>query len=127
MTDKGIGIGKEYRQKIFDTFFRVSTGDVHDVKGFGLGLAYTKKIVALHEGTIAIESGKGKGTTFTVTLPGKNDYFLGRSLDVFITKIRRYLQDDPEINIENVFEVGFIFNVPGHISAPIGDDRRSTG
>jgi len=43
---------------------------------------------------------------------GKNDYFLGRSLDVFITKIRKYLQEDPAINIENVFKVGFIFNVP---------------
>jgi len=43
---------------------------------------------------------------------GKNDYFLGRSLDVFITKIRKYLKDDPNVNIENVFGVGFIFNVP---------------
>lgn len=43
---------------------------------------------------------------------GENDYFFGRSLDVFITKIRKYLKEDPEINIENVFRVGFIFNVP---------------
>ncbi len=43
---------------------------------------------------------------------GDNDYFMGRSLDVFITKIRKYLKDDPNINIENVFGVGFIFNVP---------------
>jgi DNA-binding response OmpR family regulator len=43
---------------------------------------------------------------------GENDYFLGRSLDVFITKIRKYLKEDPELNIENVFGVGFIFNVP---------------
>jgi DNA-binding response OmpR family regulator len=43
---------------------------------------------------------------------GENDYFLGRSLDVFITKIRKYLKDDPDINIENVFKVGFILNVP---------------
>jgi DNA-binding response OmpR family regulator len=43
---------------------------------------------------------------------GENDYFLGRSLDVFITKIRKYLKDDPELSIENVFGVGFIFNVP---------------
>lgn len=43
---------------------------------------------------------------------GENDYFLGRSLDVFITKIRKYLKEDPKINIENVFKVGFIFNVP---------------
>lgn len=44
---------------------------------------------------------------------GENDYFFGRSLDVFITKIRKYLKEDPEITIENVFRVGFIFNVPG--------------
>jgi len=43
---------------------------------------------------------------------GENDYFIGRSLDVFITKIRKYLKDDPELSIENVFKVGFIFNVP---------------
>lgn len=43
---------------------------------------------------------------------GENDYFLGRSLDVFITKIRKYLKEDTEISIENVFGVGFIFNVP---------------
>ncbi|MCW3072446.1 MAG: DNA-binding response regulator [Bacteroidetes bacterium] len=44
---------------------------------------------------------------------GENDYFFGRSLDVFITKIRKYLKDDPDLSIENVFGVGFIFNVPG--------------
>ncbi|MEI6900269.1 MAG: response regulator transcription factor, partial [Bacteroidota bacterium] len=43
---------------------------------------------------------------------GENDYFLGRSLDVFITKIRKYLKEDPDISIENVFGVGFIFNLP---------------
>jgi DNA-binding response OmpR family regulator len=46
---------------------------------------------------------------------GENDYFLGRSLDVFITKIRRYLKEDPALSIENVFGVGFIFNVPAEI------------
>jgi DNA-binding response OmpR family regulator len=46
------------------------------------------------------------------SLWGKKDYFLGRSLDVFITKIRKYLAEDPEVNVENVFGVGFIFNVP---------------
>ncbi len=69
IADNGIGIEKEYHQKVFDTFFRVPTGNVHDVKGFGLGLAYTKKIFELHGGTIELWSEKGNGTIFTITLP----------------------------------------------------------
>jgi two-component system phosphate regulon sensor histidine kinase PhoR len=67
--DQGIGIDKAYQKKVFDKFFRVPTGDVHDVKGFGLGLAYTKKIIELHQGSIELQSEKGKGATFTITLP----------------------------------------------------------
>lgn len=68
VSDTGIGIDSHFQKKVFDKFFRIPTGDVHDVKGFGLGLAYVKKIIELHEGTIMLHSEKGKGTSFTITL-----------------------------------------------------------
>jgi len=67
--DNGIGIRKEFQQKVFDKFFRVPTGDLHNVKGFGLGLAYIKKIVEMHSGTINLESELNEGTSFIITLP----------------------------------------------------------
>ena len=71
--DNGIGIKKDNMKKVFDKFFRVHTGNVHDVKGFGLGLSYVKKMVDLHEGEIHVDSEFGEGTVFTSKLPFMED------------------------------------------------------
>lgn len=67
--DKGQGMSKQGAKYIFDKFYREHTGDLHNVKGHGLGLAYVKSIVEYHQGTVYVESEKGKGSTFFIKLP----------------------------------------------------------
>jgi len=69
VTDKGIGIAKEYKRKIFEKFFRVPSGNRHNIKGYGLGLSYVSHIVQRHMGFIEVDSELGKGSTFSVKMP----------------------------------------------------------
>ncbi len=71
--DNGIGIDTKDLSKIFDKYYRVSTGDIHKVKGFGLGLTYVKKIVEQYKGKIEVLSSKDSGTLFTITIPFGNE------------------------------------------------------
>ncbi len=72
VSDKGMGMTKEQQEKIFDQFYRIPTGNIHNVKGFGLGLSYVSDIIKRLDGKIQVKSEKDKGTTFEVTLPLKN-------------------------------------------------------
>ena len=70
--DNGIGIDNAQQKKIFDKFYRVPTGDKHDVKGFGLGLTYVETILLALGGQIKVKSTPGKGSTFEIILPINN-------------------------------------------------------
>ena len=69
VSDNGIGIPKKHQAKVFDKFYRVPTGDIHNVKGFGLGLHYVRNIIEKHSGKIGLSSEAGRGSTFTINLP----------------------------------------------------------
>ena len=69
ITDNGIGIPQQFLHKIFEKFFRVPTGDIHNIKGYGLGLSYVNYIIKLHQGLMEVISELGKGSTFKIILP----------------------------------------------------------
>jgi two-component system phosphate regulon sensor histidine kinase PhoR len=69
VSDHGIGMTKSVQKNIFKKFYREERGNIHNVKGHGLGLAYVKKIIEIHQGDVYVESEKGEGSTFTIKLP----------------------------------------------------------
>ncbi|MNR10384.1 Sensor protein SrrB [compost metagenome] len=69
VSDKGKGIAVEYQKEIFEMFFRVPEGNLHQVKGFGIGLAYVRQVIGQHGGKITVKSSLNKGSTFIVKLP----------------------------------------------------------
>jgi len=69
IADNGIGISKNDQKRVFDKFYRASSGNIHKYKGLGLGLYYVRKIAEAHEGDVTVSSKPGKGSIFTITLP----------------------------------------------------------
>lgn len=69
VSDRGIGMSKDMISKVFDRFFRQTTGDLHDIKGHGLGLSYAREIITLHQGEITVESKPDEGSVFSIRLP----------------------------------------------------------
>ena len=69
VSDKGMGMTKEAKKHIFDKFYRVHTGNLHDIKGFGLGLSYVKAMMTAHKGQVDVKSELGKGSSFVLTFP----------------------------------------------------------
>jgi two-component system phosphate regulon sensor histidine kinase PhoR len=80
VTDNGMGIAPEYRSRIFEKFFRVPHGDVHNAKGYGLGLSYAAHVVEQHKGSIRVEGNDGGGSRFVVVLPKTEASFSVRPL-----------------------------------------------
>jgi two-component system phosphate regulon sensor histidine kinase PhoR len=70
VSDRGIGIAPEHIGRVFDKYYRVPTGNIHDVRGFGLGLSYVRLLVEAHGGTITLKSREGEGTEVELRFPG---------------------------------------------------------
>ena len=67
--DNGIGMGEDVQKFIFDKFYRAASGNLHNVKGFGLGLSYVKSVIEAHKGKIGLDSKRDKGSEFSIFLP----------------------------------------------------------
>ena len=86
--DKGIGIPREHIGKVFDKLYRVPTGNVHDVKGFGLGLSYVQAVMQQHGAEIDVVSTAGEGSTFTLVFPQKKKTVMKQQLDILALRGR---------------------------------------